>query len=144
MNWGYKLMIVIIGFVGLMGFMVYRAVHTDFQLVEKAYYKSELQYQKIIDGNKRAGTLSSRVQIIKSGDQLIVQLPGEMKNGKVEGSLWFYCPYDEKMDRHFLLEPGADARQSFKLSDFNAGNYTVKIEWTSNDEHYYSEEQITI
>lgn len=144
MNWGYKLMFVIIVFVGLMGFMVYQAMHTDFQLVEKAYYNSELKYQQIIDGNKRANTLSGGIKITQSGGRLIVQLPEEMKNSKVEGSLWFYCAYNEKNDRRFLLETGADATQIFHLSEFSAGNYTVKIEWVSNNQHYYSEEQITI
>lgn len=144
MNWGYRLLIVIMVFIGLMGFMVYRAMRTDFQLVEKAYYKSELQYQQVIDGHKRANALSSGVQITQSGGRLIIQLPAEMKNSKVEGSLWFYCAYDEKRDRRFPLEPGADAIQTIDLSNFNVGHYTLKIEWTSNNEHYYSEEQITI
>ncbi len=144
MNWGYKLMLVILIFAGLMGFMVFRALHTDFQLVEKAYYKSELQYQRVIDGNKRANTLSSSVQIFKSGAQLIIQLPEEMRNRKLEGSLWFYCAYNEKMDRRFPLKTGTDAMQILNLSDFTAGSYTLKIEWVSNHEYYYSEEQLTI
>lgn len=144
MNWGHKLTAVIMAFVCLMGFMVYKAMQTDFQLVEKEYYKSELRYQQVIDGAKRANALSGRVLITREGSRLVVQLPEEMKNSEVQGSLWFYCTYDEKMDRKFRLEPGVDAVQVLDISGFSAGSYTVKVEWTSDNEHYYSEEQITI
>lgn len=134
----------IMAFVCLMAFMVYKAMQTDFQLVEKGYYKSELRYQQVIDGAKRANALSSKVRITKEGSRLMVQLPEEMKNSEVQGSLWFYCAYNEKMDRKFRLEPGADAVQVLDISAFAAGSYTVKVEWTSDSGHYYSEEHITI
>lgn len=144
MNWGHKLTIAIGVFICLMGFMVYQAMQTDFQLVEKGYYKSELKYQQVIDGTSRANALSSKVRIVKSGSRIIVQLPEEMKNSNVQGSLWFYCAYDEKMDRKFVLQPNKDAIQELDAGLFDAGNYTVKIEWISNNEHYYSEEKLRL
>ena len=144
MNWGHKLTIAIVVFICLMGFMVYQAMQTDFQLVEKGYYKSELKYQQVIDGTSRANALSSKVRIVKSGSRIIVQLPEEMKNSNVQGSLWFYCAYDEKMDRKFVLQPNKDAIQELDAGLFDAGNYTVKIEWISNNEHYYSEEKLRL
>ncbi len=144
MNWGHKLTIVIAVFICLMGFMVYQAMQTDFQLVEKGYYKSELNYQQVIDGTSRANALSSRVRIAKTGDRLIVQLPEEMKGSEVRGSLWFYCAYDEKRDRKFELQTNKDAMQELDANLFEAGNYTIKIEWVSNNEHYYSEEKLSM
>ncbi len=144
MNWGHKLTVAIVVFVCMMGFLVYKAMQTDFQLVEKGYYKSELKYQQVIDGTSRANALSSRVQIVRSGERVIVQLPEEMRNRSVRGSLWFYCAYDEKMDRKFELQPDKDAVQELDAGLFGAGSYTVKIEWTSNDEYYYSEAKLRL
>lgn len=144
MNWGHKLTVAIVVFVCMMGFLVYKAMQTDFQLVEKGYYKSELKYQQVIDGTSRANALSSRVQVVRSGDRVIVQLPEEMKNRSVQGSLWFYCAYDEKMDRKFELLPDKDAIQELDAGLFDAGSYTVKIEWTSNNEYYYSEAKLRL
>ena len=144
MNWGHKLAVAIIVFICMMGFLVYQAIQTDFQLVEKGYYKSELKYQQVIDGNNRATALSSRVRIAKSGDRVIVQLPEEMKNSEVQGSLWFYCAYDEKMDRKFDLQLDKDAIQELDARLFDTGKYTVKIEWTSNNHHYYSEQKLEL
>ena len=75
MNWGHKLTIVIAVFICLMGFMVYQAMQTDFQLVEKGYYKSELNYQQVIDGTSRANALSSRVRIAKPETGLLYNCP---------------------------------------------------------------------
>jgi len=144
MNWGHKLTVAIVVFVCMMGFLVYRALQTDFQLVEKGYYKSELKYQQVIDGTSRANALSSRVQVVRTEDRVIVRLPEEMKNSRVQGSLWFYCAYDEKMDRKFELQPDKDAVQELDAGLFGAGSYTVKIEWTSNDEYYYSETKLRL
>ena len=144
MNWGHKLTIAIVVFICLMGFMVYQAMQTDFQLVEKGYYKSELKYQQVIDGSNRVNALSGKVRIVKSGNRVIVQLPEEMKRRNVQGTLWFYCAYDEKMDRRFELRPDKDAIQELDAALFAAGNYTVKIEWISNNEHYYSEEKLSM
>ena len=144
MNWGHKLTVAIVVFICLMGFMVYQAMKTDFQLVEKGYYKSELKYQQVIDGYHRANALSNKVRIVKSGDRVIVQLPEEMKNSEVHSTLWFYCAYDEKMDRKFELQPDRDAIQELDAALFMEGSYTVKMEWISNNQHYYSEQKLEL
>lgn len=144
MHWGHKLTIAIVAFVCLMGFMVYQALHTDFQLVEKGYYNSELKYQDLIDGNQRANQLSSKPTIVKAGNRVVLQLPEEMKNTVVRGSLWFYCAYDEKMDRKFEIQTDDSARQEWDADLFEAGNYVVKIEWSSGDRNYYSETKLTL
>lgn len=144
MHWGHKLTITIIAFACLMGFMVYQAFRTDFELVEKGYYNSELKYQDVIDGNQRANQLSSKPSIVKAGNRVILQLPEEMKNTVVQGSLWFYCAYDEKMDRKFELQTDDSARQEWDADLFEAGNYVVKIEWSSDNRNYYSETKLTL
>ena len=50
MNWGHKLMIVFIAFAAMMSYLAYRAFKTEFELVDKDYYKNELKYQEVIDG----------------------------------------------------------------------------------------------
>jgi nitrogen fixation protein FixH len=79
MNWGYKLFFTFIVFAILMSWLVYRAFHTDFQLVEKEYYKSELRYQEVIDGTNRVNALSSTVSLTVENETIILQLPDEMK-----------------------------------------------------------------
>jgi hypothetical protein len=144
MNWGNKLLLVFVVFAAGMFFLVYKSMHTNYELVSKEYYKDELSYQNIIDGTKSANALSSKVQIIQKNEVIAVQLPDEMKNEKVSGNIWFYCASDAKKDRHIPIELNADAFQEIDKKIFSPGSYTVKFDWTTNNNHYYSEESFTI
>lgn len=144
MNWGHKLTITICIFVSFMAYMLYRCITTEFQLVEKEYYKSELKYQQVINGSQNAKALSGTVQVYKQNNEVVVQLPDEMKQQPVSGNLWFYCAYDASMDRKMAFTPNENGNQSFQVSGFKKGAYTVKIEWSSGNEHYYTEQSLNL
>jgi len=143
MNWGYKLMFTFIVFASMMGYMVYRCFGANFELVEKEYYKSELKYQDVIDGTGNAGQLSAAPELLQSGNKITLQMPDEMKNSQLSGSVLFYCAYNSKNDKRFLLTVDKNGVQSFNQS-VAPGNYTVKIEWNNNGKKYYSAKSITI
>lgn len=144
MNWGHKLTIVITVFVSFMAYMLYKCITTDFQLVEKEYYKSELKYQQVIDGSANAVALSRDVQVFKQNNEVVIQLPDEMKKQTISGNLWFYCAYDASMDKKMAFTPNENGIQAFQLSDFKKGAYTLKIEWNNGNEQYYSEQQVKL
>lgn len=144
MNWGYKLFFTFVVFASLMSFLVYKALHTDFQLVEKEYYKSELRYQEVIDGTNRVNALSSPVSIWQAEGNIQLQMPAEMKNKRVNGSVWFYCAYDAARDKRLDLKPKADGTQEVPGSIITPGNYMVKIQWKLDEKDYYSEQRITV
>lgn len=144
MNWGYKLFFTFLVFAGLMSYLVYRAVNTDFQLVEKEYYKSELRYQEVIDGTNRVNDLSSPVTLVSNKEIITLQLPGEISNDKVEGNIWFYCAYDAARDKKIVLNPDASGRQLIPVSELLPGNYIAKIQWQQEGKQYYSEKRLAI
>ena len=143
MNWGYKLMFTFIVFASMMGYMVYRCFGTNFELVEKEYYKSELKYQDVIEGTGNAGWLSAAPALSQSGNKITLQMPDEMKNTPLSGSVLFYCAYNSKNDKRFVLTVDKNGVQSFNQS-VAPGNYIVKIEWNNNGKKYYSAKSITI
>jgi hypothetical protein len=144
MNWGQKLMLVFAVFAVGMGYLVYRCTQVNTELVTKDYYKDELRYQDVIDGTKKANTLSERVQLQQQGEMITVQLPGEMKNEIISGNIWFYCAADSKKDRRIPIEANSEAVQRINRKIFLPGRYTVKFDWTSNNKHYYEEQSLTI
>ena len=144
MNWGYKLFFTFIVFAILMTWLVYRAFHTDFQLVEKEYYKSELRYQEVIDGTNRVNALSSAVRLTVRNETIILQLPDEMRNLPVEGTIWFYCAYDGEKDKRLELKPDASGKQQIALTALQPGTYTAKIQWKQAGKDYYSERKLTL
>ncbi|MET0465012.1 MAG: FixH family protein [Chitinophagaceae bacterium] len=144
MSWGNRLLITFIIFGSGMIYLVYRCMNTEFELVEKDYYKNELAYQEVIDAAKRSGELNSSVKLTRTGEELRLQFPAEMKDKKVEGEVWFYCAYDSKKDKKILLQTDAAGIQLIPVSLLLRGTYLAKVSWNDGKESYYQEITLTI
>lgn len=143
-NWGHKLTLGFLAFAGMIVYMVVQSMNTRYELVSNEYYKDELQYQQVIDGTSRANQLSSRASITQQNDELVIQLPAEMQQKTITGSLWFYNATDSKKDKKITLQVNDNATQRIDSKLFIAGTYTAKLSWESNGETYYSEVPVTI
>lgn len=144
MNWGNKLLVTFIVFGAGMGFLVYKAVNTNFELVDKEYYKKELRYQEVIDGVKRANDLSDVVKLSQTDRGIVLQMPSDMLNQKVSGSVYLYCAYNSKKDKQFELSTDDKGIQVFDVSHIAPGDYIAKISWNANGSNYYTEKPITV
>jgi len=144
MNWGNKLLITFVVFGSGMFYLVYRSVTTNFELVDKEYYKNELRYQEVIDGVKRANALSDVVKLTSTDKGLELQLPAEMNDQKISGTVHFYCAYDAVKDKKFDLNTDATGWQVLNAKQIASGKYTVKINWKAGGEDYYTEKPIII
>ncbi len=144
MSWGNKLLLTFIVFIAGMVFLVWRSVRTEFELVEKDYYKQELSYQQVINSTREAGKLSAPVTVTQSAEGLQIVLPEEMKGKAITGEAWFYCAYDKKKDRKLPIAIYGEGVQLFKLAAVEPGTYTVKINWRDESKAYYSEKSITV
>ena len=143
MSWGYKLMFTFIVFAAGMSYMVYRCYGTNFELVEKEYYKSELKYQDVIDGTGNANQLTASPQVTQTGQNIFLQMPEEMKNTALSGSVYFYCAYNSLNDKRFSLSLDENGAQSFGHA-VAPGTYIIKIDWTDKGKKYYAEKKVTI
>lgn len=143
-NWGHKLTLGFMAFAGMIVYMVVQSMNTRYELVSNEYYKDELQYQQVIDGASRANQLSSKATVTQQNDELIIQLPAEMQQQTITGSLWLYNATDSKKDKKMALQMNDHAAQTINSKLFIPGNYTAKLSWASNGETYYSEVPVTI
>lgn len=144
MNWGNKLLMAFLAFGLMIGYLVFRAVNTNFEIVEKDYYKKELRYQQVIDGNIRANGLASQIQINETGNDMSLQFPVELNDKLISGNILFYCSYDKSKDRKFEIQTNNIGLQTFSKEVIIPGNYIVKIDWTCDGKNYYSEKNFTI
>ncbi len=135
---------VFVVFAGGMIYLAYRCMHVNTELVSTEYYKDELRYQDVIDATRTANALSEKVKLVQTDGAITVQLPAEMKNQKVSGTIWFYCAADAKLDRHIRVEINSPTPQQINKTLLSRGCYTVKFDWTSNNKHYYTEQSLTI
>lgn len=144
MNWGNKLVVVFIVFGAFIGYLVYQAVNTKYDLVSKEYYKDELRYQDKIDRQKNASKLSD-VKIEQDADAVTIHLPQEQKGYAVSGDLFFYCITDDRKDYHTALQIDSTNQQIvMKKNNLQPGAYTVKINWQLGKEPYYFEEKLLV
>lgn len=143
-NWGHKLILVFIVFGGLMSFLVYRSVKTNFELVSKEYYKDEIEYQQVIDGARQAGLLSSKLSIVQENDSILIRFPQEMNAGHVTGKAWFYYAPDARRDRKLPIDLDGGIGQKIPAAYFLPGRYLVKVWWQHEGQQYYSEQSIKL
>lgn len=144
MNWGNRLVVVFMVFAGGMALLVYKALNTDYELVEKDYYKQELRYQQVIDGKSEAGNLSKAVDLSMQEQGIKLQLPPEMKTVSLTGEVFFYCANDSKKDRKFKLSPDSTGTQYFSIGTVLPGSYRAKLSWSAGNKNYYAEKDILI
>jgi nitrogen fixation protein FixH len=143
-NWGNKLLIVFALFGTMIIILVYKAVHSNYDLVSKEYYKDELNYQQIIDGTNRANGLTTALQIKQQQQQINIQLPVEMKGVASKGTILFYCASDSRKDKQFDLKVNAAGNQQINAMQLLPGNYQVKISWQAKGKNYYSQQSFIV
>jgi hypothetical protein len=144
LNWGHKITLAFSAFVVFMFVMVYKSMKTDFQLVTKEYYKDELAYQQVIDGTNRANSLGTAVKATQVNNELIIQLPAEMKGKKISGNIWLYCSSDDKKDRRLELGVDENGKQAISTKNMLPANYLLKVTWKADELNYYNEQHITL
>lgn len=144
LNWGHKLTIFICAFAGMMIVLVYKSTQTNFDLVTKEYYKDELKYQEVIDGTKRANELATKASVARSGEQVSIRLPEELKGLHISGTAWFYCAADAKRDIKVPLAVDAEGQQQVSSKLLQPGKYTVKLSYTAGNQQYNSETTLDI
>lgn len=143
MNWGHKIIVVYVLFVAGMGFLVYKASIQNKDLVTEDYYAKELVYQQKIDQSKRAGALSTPVQIKMISNELLIRFPKDFTAKQVKGEVVLYCPSDEKRDMQKFFTVTDDVVGIRVPANYHGLHY-VKINWEVEGVSYYYEQKIMI
>lgn len=143
MNWGHKITIVFLIFVAGMTFLVYKATQEKQELVTTDYYEKELKYQEKIDAMVITEKLSSQVLASHKDGTVYLDFPAEFAKSTVDSHVLLYCSFNENNDQEFKLKFD-NAKIKFPVKTRQAGNYTLKIDWTSEGKKYYTEKNIYI
>jgi hypothetical protein len=144
MNWGRSLILVFVVFAAFMGYLVYRASGTHFDLVSKEYYKDELRYQDKIDGFRNAAALDAVQLRVDSAGILQIRFPEQMKGKPVHGLLWLYCKTDAGKDEHIPLADDTTGIRAINVSGKPSGKYLAKLHWEVLRVPYEFEQEIII
>lgn len=135
-NWGTKLLIAMIFFMGLLVVLVILSTRQGIMLVEKDYYPKGLKYQERLDEISNADPLSSQVRVLQDKDNVVISLPEIVPD---TGSIVFYRPSNNELDRIFFLKNEEMSVASFPKSSFVRGQYIIKLFWVQEGKGYYIE-----
>jgi len=142
MNWGHKIALVNIAFVGLMVFMVYQSFQVNVDLVAEDYYKQEIEYQQKIEKIQNTRELAQQLSFVQENQQLIVQFPAgkQLLNGEIS----LFRPSDARFDVNTKITLDENHRQSISTTDLAKGYYKIKVDWQDGDKAYFQEESVFI
>ena len=143
-NWGTGILLFIILFFVVIFSFVYFTTTQKINLVEEDYYEKELMFQQQIDRKKNTKPFIDHFIVRQHEDALAISFPGFFKDKKMDGSIHFYRPSDEKLDLLYKLELDSTGAQYFSMEKLQGGKYIVKISWTADSIPYYFEETLLI
>lgn len=142
LNWGHKILISFILFVGLILYMVARSYQHSNDLVAENYYEKEIEYQGIIDKRDRTALLKSDVKWSYAQEGLKISYP-EMQE-KISGSIVLFRPSDKNLDMTIEIMADENNKQLVSADLLEKGKYLIEIEWQSGNEEYYTEGTVFI
>ena len=99
-NWGTSIVIAITCFIGFIMFFVVQMLSpkNNQDLVEEAYYHKELLVQNEIDKVNNVKDLTSKFEITKTDEGIVVVYPEDFFGKQLKGKVKMYRPSDKKLD----------------------------------------------
>jgi nitrogen fixation protein FixH len=144
MNWGYKIVIVSALFMGYIIFLVTKCFQQDVSLVDKHYYKEEIEYQSQIQKIKNANLSNDlSIRYNSKSSEIALQLTNKDKK-EIEGKVQLYRPSNNNMDKVIPLDLDSSGIQSISTSRLVKGLWKVKVHWNDGHSDFFKEEVIVL
>ncbi|KAA9041115.1 hypothetical protein FW778_03475 [Ginsengibacter hankyongi] len=143
MNWGYKILIVYLGFVSGIILLVFKSSSQKVDLVTTDYYAKELKYQEKIDAMKSVHQLSDTVKYAMNDGKLAIVFPKDFSGKTIDGKVLLYCPSDEDKDitRNFSVK---DLQVLVPVHTAGKLEYQLQLSWQADGTSYYFEKKLII
>jgi hypothetical protein len=141
-NWGTKIAILYIGFIGLIIFMVVKSFGEKYDLVTEDYYAKEIAYQSQIDSRQRAESLDRNLRVEQSKESLSIVFPHE-DGTQITGTVNCFRPSNQSLDFEEKVD-GTKNVFSIDKDRFKAGKYRVKVNWKADGKDFFTEEIVVI
>lgn len=140
-NWGYKLVISLVIFAGIMATMVTLAMKERIDLVSRDYYREEIEYQDQIDSYQN--TLNESAIDINI-DQTEKLLKLKFNHFLDSGEIHLFRPSNAEEDIRIKIQINEQGNQVIPYGNLNAGFWRIKINWIANSNSYYFEKELNL
>ena len=143
-GWGYKILMLYLGFVGIILTLVFSSFNYEVEIVATDYYERETYQQDIIDGNFNLLRLGVRPEINISDEGVHIQLPDVFEGSDKAGELWLYHIMHKRHDYQIKFTEHADNYFFIPADQMGYGEFSLKLRWTQDDTPYYFEERVSV
>lgn len=143
MNFGVKITILYLSFVGLILTLVFMAYGHKVELVSKDYYAQELKYQDKIDAINNANAIPGCISHTVTKKEISLQINPEILTPDFKGQIYFYRPSDSSKDKKIDML-FRDKKQTISTGELTHGTYKMQLSWTSGGKPYFREEVIFV
>lgn len=140
-NWGTGIVIAFAGFACFIGFLVFRSIQENIDLVAEDYYAREIHFQDQLNKLSNAQNSDKTFQTTIDNDYLIIHFPAAQH---ISGSLHFFRPSDASLDWMIEIRADNQGNQKFPLQSFVPGKYVIQADWTEQGKGYYAEKPVFI
>ena len=142
-NWGHKILMVYLFFVGGILLLAFKSSQQKFDLVQQDYYGAELKYQSVINATKHASELGADLGVLVRGSYLQITLPPTFQKSETNGVAHLYCIADEKGDMTKQIKSN-NGELVLAILKTMKGNYTLKLTVQNKGVDYYFEKKIML
>lgn len=143
MNFGVKITILYLSFVGLILTLVFMAYGHKVELVSKDYYAQELKYQDKIDAINNANAMPGSISHAVTKNEISLQVNPDILTPDFKGHIYFYRPSDSAKDKKIDMA-FSDNKQIISTKDLTHGTYKMQLSWTSGGKPFFKEEVIFV
>ena len=143
-TWGTGIAIFFSIFVLSLIYQVYRSTQYDHSLVRDDYYQEDLNYQEVYDKKANTLELSQQLEITKKEGEQQVRFTFPETGGDIAGQITFFRPSNSSLDFSVPISVTESRHLVIPTETLAPGRWKVKVDWSSGDKKFYSEEIIHI
>jgi len=141
-NWGTGIVITTIIFMAYILVLVRLCMKNDIELVDKQYYKQEIEYQVQIDKIKNGRLPESQMSWQYDAAAKLIELSMNQKNAI--GTILFMRPSNGKLDKNMTIETDKNGKQLISSAWMDKGMWKVKVNWSDGQKDYFKEQTLII
>ncbi len=139
MNWGTKIAVLYLSFVGLILVLAFTCFGQNVELESKDYYAKELKFQDQLNAENNANALTAAIEYNVLDKAVELVIPAEVLSADLKGNVTFFRPSDASKDRTIDIKTNAEGKQLIKDQSFVKGVYRMKVAFSSKGKNYYKE-----
>jgi hypothetical protein len=142
-GWGWKIALLYSGFVAIIVTLVVASSRQSIDLVSSDYYKDEIAYQDVLDAGKNLAALTGQVSIHAGSNDVVIEMPAELKDKMLSGDVRFYSPVNKDWDKTYKVN-GNGSNMVISRAELKNTNYVVKVNLKSEGKGYYQESELQL